>query len=547
MEYYFTDLYRTRLFAPLVLLFLLYVLSARFRGLIRAAADRVNRWGRSKVSFLLFLITLLAGLLMIYPGKSWGGDYSQYYAQARALATGTIPEWYRKNSFIINNSCDGIGSDVYPWMWAIMLVPVWKIFHGFPAIIVKLYEVFLLGAGAWFMIHIFLKRMSPARALFLSLFVSGSYQFLCNVNAADADVPGFFWSMMALYLMDWYLQERNTASAANISSNVSSADGVEKHNIDIGLISLAAASGAGAAAAVLTKTLCEGIILALAAYDLVQLIRRKFHAGRRWWIGFIPYGMYFLCKGLCDLLLMKSGGTYRDYFTFSGGRFRQGLREYFVIFSRYFGSSVRPLISVLLVIITVLFLVLAAAGMVMQWRRELYFVLYVCGMMVMLLFYNYYRYGFTYSFYPLMLLFASYAFHAVRERGGAVLFTGASLTVLALVLAESLCGIYATRLRGYRLDESESTKAREVYQYIDDHLNTNDVVYFFKPRVLYWSTGVDSYFWGLDDVDHLDKADYVLLTRWDDQTKVYSYVSGSSNYQETFDNGEFLLYRKEEP
>ena len=107
---------------------------------------------------------------------------------------------------------------------------------------------------------------------------------------------------------------------------------------------------------------------------------------------------------------------------------------------------------------------------------------------------------------------------------------------------------YHRRFDAYNpfINETDIEDLPRIY-FIDDHLDTNDVVYFFKPRVLYWSTGVDSYFWGLDDVDHLDKADYVLLTRWDDQTKVYSYVSGSSNYQETFDNGEFLLYQKKEP
>ena len=70
-------------------------------------------------------------------------------------------------------------------------------------------------------------------------------------------------------------------------------------------------------------------------------------------------------------------------------------------------------------------------------------------------------------------------------------------------------------------------------------------MYFFKPRVLYWSTGVNSYFWGLDDTDHLDKADYVLLSTWDDQTKCYQYVNASQMYQQVFSNDGFILYEKQ--
>ena len=526
------NLYRTRWYAVLCLFCLIFIFSKRFRSLFYRQAGKLNTCRKWKVSLLLFLITLVAGLLMIYPGKSWGGDYSQYYAQARALVTGTIPEWFRKNSFIIDNSCDGIGSDVYPWMWSIMLAPVYMIFHGFPVIVVKVYEVVLLAAGSLFMIQIFMRRMTNARAFALSLFVTGSYQFLCNVNAADADIPGFFWSMAALCLADRYLKERE----------ISFSSSTEKIRV---ILLLAAGTGAAAAAAMLTKTLCEGIILALAAYDLLSVIRKRFFNGRVWWVQLVPYLSFIVCKELCDNLLMKSGGTYKSYFTFSSGRFLMGVRQYFYIFSAYFGSGVRPLITAILVVITVLFLVLTAAGMLMKWKEEMFFAFYVCGMLLMLLFYNYYRYGFTYSFYPLMLLFASYAVCSLRNKGDTVLVDAAVLTALLLVLAQSLYGIYATRFRGYRLDEAESDTAEELYRYIDQNLDKEDVVYFFKPRVLYWSTGVNSYFWGLDDTDHLDKADYVLLSKWDDQTKCYQYVNASQMYQQVFSNEGFILYEKQ--
>ncbi len=313
------NLYRTRWYAVLCLFCLIFIFSKRFRSLFYRQAGRLNACRKWKVSLLLFLITLAAGLLMIYPGKSWGGDYSQYYAQARALVTGTIPEWFRKNSFIIDNSCDGIGSDVYPWMWSIMLVPVYMIFHGFPVIVVKVYEVVLLACGSFFMLRIFMRRMTNARAFALSLFVTGSYQFLCNVNAADADIPGFFWSMAALCLADRYLYERKTSVSVS----------VEKIRR---VLLLAAGTGAAAAAAMLTKTLCEGIILALAAYDILRVFRKRFFKSRNWWIQLVPYASFIICKEVCDTLLMKSGGTYKSYFTFSSGRFLMGVKQYFYSF-----------------------------------------------------------------------------------------------------------------------------------------------------------------------------------------------------------------------
>ena len=85
----------------------------------------------------------------------------------------------------------------------------------------------------------------------------------------------------------------------------------------------------------------------------------------------------------------------------------------------------------------------------MKWKEEMFFAFYVCGMLLMLLmllFYNYYRYGFTYSFYPLMLLFASYAVRRLRDKAGPVIVDAAILTVLILVSAQSLCGIYSYKI-----------------------------------------------------------------------------------------------------
>ena len=82
----------------------------------------------------------------------------------------------------------------------------------------------------------------------------------------------------------------------------------------------------------LTKTLCEGIILALAAYDILRVFRKRFFKSRNWWIQLVPYASFIICKEVCDTLLMKSGGTYKSYFTFSSGRFLMGVKQYFYSF-----------------------------------------------------------------------------------------------------------------------------------------------------------------------------------------------------------------------
>ena len=48
-------------------------------------------------------------------------------------------------------------------------------------------------------------------------------------------------------------------------------------------------------------------------------------------------------------------------------------------------------------------------GIVIKWKKELYFSFYIPGMMLMLLFYDFYRVSFVLTFYPLMILMSYYA------------------------------------------------------------------------------------------------------------------------------------------
>ena len=73
MDQYFMDLYRTRLYLPLVFLILAYVVSPQFRRIFTKAGrwiDGRKTWqaaaGCAAVSFLLCIG-------VIYSGKSWGG------------------------------------------------------------------------------------------------------------------------------------------------------------------------------------------------------------------------------------------------------------------------------------------------------------------------------------------------------------------------------------------------------------------------------------------------------------------------------------------
>lgn len=540
MDQYFMDLYRTRLYLPLVFLILAYVVSPQFRRIFTKAGrwiDGHKTWqaaaGCAAVSFLLCIG-------VIYSGKSWGGDFSQYFAQARAIATGTIPEWYEKNIFIIDHSCV-IGADVYPWMWPLMIAPFYAMYHCLPVMLLKVYESVFVAAGVALLVCFLHRRISLSKAVFLTSFISLNYVYLMDVNSVEADLISFFWGMAALNFIDLYLRERKTLQREEASRTRA------------GLY--AVLSGIGICCAVMTKTLCEGLLLALAAYDLVCagkfLISRK-ERNHGWQrdvsILLLPYLSYALSMKLSNALLLPSGGSYQDYFTFSSWRFQNGIRWYFGIFQSFFGSGVRPIISVIVCACGTLLLVLTVFGIVLKRKEELYYGFYVCGMILMLLFYDYYRSSFVLTFFPLMVLFSYYAVSWILERVRPVwirsIVRAAALSILFMIAAQTLTAVYAVQVRDYSMDDVMNEETQETFAYIRSNLNSEDVVYFLKPRVLYYYTDVFAYYWDDDNPERLALADYVLMSVYNEQPGIQQVLDSSGDYQCVFQNSRFALYQK---
>ena len=575
MDSYFMDLYRTRLYLPLTLLLLAYWFIPSVRKAVAGAAEWIDHRKTWVMALVCAAVSFCFCVGVIYQGKSWGGDFSQYFAQARAIVTGTIPEWYERNIFIIDNSCV-IGADVYPWMWALMIAPIYAIFHSFPIMLLKVYEAALMATGSAVLVYFMRRRLPLSRAVFLSCFVLWNYVYIMDVNATDADLVSFFWGIVALNFVDLYLVRRRNLP-----------DGSMVKTLLYGLC-----SGAAICGAVMTKTLCIGLLLALLAYDVVCLFRQLLaerkarlsensnigNTRQRVWIRWIivalmPYVSYKLCMSVCNYLLLPSGGSYKDYFTFSGWRFSYGIQKYYEIFQWFFGSGVRPIISVIVCVCGTALLILTVIGIItsvflQRKERELYYGFYVCGMILMLLFYDYYRAYFVLTFYPLMILFAYYAmqwlvgFVGSRCGGGVATaeegmqhrasFTNGfrnicwslAMVALLLTLAQSLTAVYAVHVKGYNMNEVMTEDAQETFAYIRENVDSDKVVYFLKPRVLYLYTDVYSFYWDDDNPDRLELADYVLMSVYNTQDNIQNVLDHSGEYEIVFQNDRFTLYQK---
>ena len=69
--------------------------------------DRLRKLNDAQIMLMIFLCAIFFCMLTICDGHNWGGDFSQYLAQTRAISENNISDWLDKQNFIIANSTPG--------------------------------------------------------------------------------------------------------------------------------------------------------------------------------------------------------------------------------------------------------------------------------------------------------------------------------------------------------------------------------------------------------------------------------------------------------
>ena len=94
----------------------------------RRASVEKSAKAQNFVCLMTGVFSLLFVLFILDGGNNWGGDFSEYIAQARAIVTGTIDVQVRNNAYIIENSPPFLGDVVYPWGFPFLLAPFYALF-----------------------------------------------------------------------------------------------------------------------------------------------------------------------------------------------------------------------------------------------------------------------------------------------------------------------------------------------------------------------------------------------------------------------------------
>lgn len=471
---------------------------------------------------LCSVFSCILAVIMIYPGHNWGGDFSQYIAQARALVQGNVDVWYEKNLFIINNSCDGLGSTVYPWGLPLLLTPLYALF-GENVFVFKLLEIGL-WTGSVFMASLFFEnRVSKPAAIILTLLMGSNPVYLTSTDSVSSDIPCMFFSILAVYFIELHLQSLRPRRLNGILS------------------------GFFIFCAVQTRTMAFALLLALICVDMMILVAyvfKRYNAAERflekyspveWSCHLIPYGVFILGNLVINKFLPKAGKSYLDYFSISYRNIKLMLGNYYHCFKDFFG------------LFFVVFLILGIIGMLGYIFSEIYLVTYVAGTFFMLLIYQYYQGPrFLFSVFPFLFLFSCYGIRVIHKlmpyRAIYCMATLAAVIVMVLYGKQIIMEEIPVRRGISDPIDAYSEDAEAVYAYINQNISDDSIICFFKPRVLFLKTNVYSYTQG-DDVDSLAPADYLLFWCNDFQNSMKGYISDKESYQLIYQNDQFMLYQ----
>lgn len=470
-------------------------------------------------------------LLALDGGHNWGGDFSEYIAQARAIVTGTIDEQVRSNSYIISNSTP-LGDIVYPWGFPIMLTPFYALF-GKSFFFLKLPVMFCFSVSAVFCALLFRKHFSFFQAELLTLFVVANPVTISFCNQVLSDIPFMCLSIITLYFFDglFYTTDKNRQIAFGFCSGIFSF------------------------LAFMTRT--NGIVFPclLATLHILYLLSKngrikatmsKLHfkefASLNLTAQLLPYFLFALLCLIQNLFLPKAGMTHLSlYFPISPIKTVKNALYYCKVFSDFF--PFRKSISIFFYAwLAPIFIY----GFVRHIFRQPIISIYFLGTMGIILFAPFTG-GIRYVFpaIPVMIVFAGYG---VRELMDNLVSKNKPMRFAVFLEIISLLAciqIYSASRKGIAEYGAYSVDAKEMYAAIETETEKSDKIIFFKPRVLYLETGRLGF--QTANIERLSDADYMLLSKDGYGTFNYDiekqYPVESERLQKILEKAALKLYR----
>jgi hypothetical protein len=402
----------------------------------------------------LILVVAIFYLLNLHNGHDWGGDFSLYIHHAQNLVSG-IP--YSQTGYIYNPEAAIYGPPAYPPGFPLILAP-FVLFFGINLLVLKIPGILCFTVFLFFLNNqVFNSELSEIYHCLLIGLIGFSKVFFIQSESILSDIPFMLFAAIALYRLDRTFRPGGSQKIP------------WKFDLLTGLCVYLAYG---------TRTI--GIIL-VPVVTLMYLSHRKGH-GRSFLIILFSAGLLITLQKL----LIPGTGSYFDQFPRSIPEFIRILK---ILLNNYLILTLQlvPVKSDQWQKITFLFLfIIFLVGVYFRLHKgisssDLFFVTYFAALLIWP---SYQGYRFLLPIIPIYFLIMLEGLSTILGRfTRSVILRNAIITLFAGLIAFS----YIISYQGVfprPVSAMEQTSTQDLFAFVKNETSPDDVIVFFKPRVL---------------------------------------------------------------
>ena len=476
----------------------------------------------SIINVLIILIALFY-FFNVKDGHDWGGDFSMYIMNAKNIVQF---EPYSQTGYIYNEDLAIYGPPAYPPVFPLMLSPFVALW-GVNLKLLKLIGIFCFVGFLFFFSKEIIPEELSLYSKVLLIIVIGFYPFYFLLSESIlSDFPFLFFSFIALNLIN---------SLSHLQTNKF------KSLFDFSLVGIFIYLAYG------TRSI--GIVLIPVVVIYVLLKTRKFP------LGLLISVIFPILLIIIQNLIIPQTGKYFDqipnsFFDTLSTIFESTI-YYISLFIGIFQFNNFYLQGLVFIILSEGFVI----GLIMHLKRgfssyDLFFIFYIA---ILLVWPSYQFLRFLVPVIPLYFLFIIEGFDFIVKK--------VNNSVIKIILPLIFLGFISINyIQTYMnifprpISAIERAETQELFQFIKSKTNEEDVILFFKPRVLALFTNRKSLAMKFPDPngDALGKmngfgVDYVILNKnhsIEYQPELKHFINNHPlNFNLLFENYEFNIYK----
>ncbi len=492
--------------------------------------------------FSLFALLVVASLLAfgsLTKGHDWGDDFASYIMQARSVVEFDPQTFVEANLFTLTHSEIVRIPLVYPWGAPVILAPAYAAFgldiHALKIPNVACFLMFLLT------LFLFARGYhSSVFTLFVVAIFSTSPLLLMELNRIGSDIPFMLASTLSMLLIDATVMRGRRLICKNWDASI------------LGLC-LATSISIRPNGWLLVLTLLFAHALKLRAAQrsihFDHTLTVETHSRAQVTLPYISCGTALL---VWNIIFPVSISRLSAVPPITPEIFNQNTLVYLLLPSQFFYGAPYPLIFYSGA------LGFVVLGVRASWARTPHFLFYcgtTLGLLVLWPFYQGVR--FILPIVPFFFHFMLEGVRTVRSQlgpRGVKLFDAVSLSVGVLLIGSlclaSVAGVQKN-LRDQRMpiEGPFSKEAREMFNFISTQTDPDDVIVFFKPRLMRLLTERRSFDSGSRVA--LEQSDYICLFKGPVESTgagrfpqaLYDELTQQGLIQPVFVNDQFLVGR----